>query len=211
MEQFLSRKKRVQSVLIISLLLFGLSACGSQESSKKNDSKKEYFTEMSKSKTPTEQLCRKGAPKKKHALLVGISEYDSSTDWERLNSVNDIAQIRKALHRQGFKYSDIHELSDGMATKQNIVKVFREELIEGSCPGDVVVFHFSGHGQQITDAGERKDEIDGYDEALVPYDAPQNSQDGYQGDKHLRDDTVNDLLWDVRERGWTFRKRHSIP
>ena len=43
-------------------------------------------------------------------------------------------------------------------------------LIEVSAADDVVVLHYSGHGDQLTD--NDGDELDGYDEVLVPYGAP---------------------------------------
>ena len=58
--------------------------------------------------------------------------------------------------------------------------------------------HFSCHGQQITDVN--KDEAlvnsrDKYDEALIPYDASVSyGWNGYKGEKHLLDDTLNEWL-----------------
>src|SRR5262249_49864482 len=57
------------------------------------------------------------------------------------------------------------------------------------------------HGQQITD--DDGDEIDGYDEALVPYDAPMVPRDappGYKGERHLRDDEINRVLGELRRK-----------
>lgn len=39
-----------------------------------------------------------------------------------------------------------------------------KELVAASRPGDVLFFHFSGHGTQVPDDGES----DGYDEAICP-------------------------------------------
>ena len=45
------------------------------------------------------------------------------------------------------------------------------------------------------------DEIDGYDESLVPYDAPMNYQKGvYEGENHLIDDEFGVLLSELREK-----------
>ena len=58
--------------------------------------------------------------------------------------------------------------------------------------------HFSCHGQQITDVNKDEalvDSRDKYDEALVPYDACVSyGWNGYKGEKHLLDDTLNEWL-----------------
>jgi hypothetical protein len=53
-------------------------------------------------------------------------------------------------------------------------------LIAGAQPGDVLVFHYSGHGSQVDD--QNSDEWDCYDEILVPYD--------HDWDNPLRDDDL---------------------
>ena len=62
----------------------------------------------------------------------------------------------------------------------------------------MLVFHYSGHGQQITD--DNGDEPDGYDETIVPYDAPMRAEAGYRGDKHLRDDELARKLLALRAK-----------
>jgi hypothetical protein len=41
-------------------------------------------------------------------------------------------------------------------------------LVEGSKPGDSLVFYFCGHGSRVKD--RNMDEVDGYDEAICPVD-----------------------------------------
>jgi len=48
-----------------------------------------------------------------------------------------------------------------------------DKLAQSSGAGDVVVIHFSSHGQQLEDDGD--DEMDKLDEAIVPYDAVYSS------------------------------------
>ncbi|MBD0259733.1 MAG: caspase family protein, partial [Cytophagales bacterium] len=63
----------------------------------------------------------------------------------------------------------------------------------------VVFLHFTGHGQQIVD--DNDDETDGFDEALIPIDAPYNyRQKGYHGENHLRDDEFGRLLDRMRRK-----------
>ena len=128
----------------------------------------------------------------KLALIVAIGTYDSVTGWKSISSLNDINYMKPALLGQGFTEDNIEILRNEQATKSGIVDAI-DRLISKAKPGDIVVFHFSGHGQQIYD-DERKDEADGYDEALVPYNANMRYGGGYTGQNHLRDDELGDKL-----------------
>lgn len=130
----------------------------------------------------------------KRALIVAISKYKPGTGWNDLASANDIPLIKEALLKQGFKEADIVVMKDAACTKEGILNGIQKHLIEKSAPGDICVFHFSGHGEQVYD--NNGDEDDGYDEALVPYDAPMEYQPGV--DKHLRDDDFGTKLQDLR-------------
>ncbi len=135
---------------------------------------------------------------RKIALLVGISRYAPSGGWADLHTEADLERMRAALEAQGFPPDDIHTLHDKDADRKGIEAAFRKHLIGGAAPGAVVVFHYSGHGQRITD--DDHDELDGYDEALVPFDAPRRLVDGYDGGKHLRDDDLHDWLRELRRK-----------
>jgi hypothetical protein len=131
----------------------------------------------------------------KRALIVAIGNYPEVTGWKSISSLNDIAIIQGALSKQGF--SDISVIKDGEATKAGIVKALNE--LKSRClPGDIVVVHFSSHGQQITD--NNRDEIDGYDEAIVAYGAPAVYDPGYEGENHLRDEELGEKLDDIRQQ-----------
>ena len=133
----------------------------------------------------------------KHALLVGVSAYPSDSGWSTLSSKNDIEHIMTALLDLGFEESDIEILLDEQATKNGIVSSF-EALARRVSPGDLVYVHFSGHGQQVID--DNGDEIDGLDEALVPYDSPLKFLKGVnEGQFLLRDDELNLLCAAVRQ------------
>lgn len=133
----------------------------------------------------------------KRALIVAIGSYPANSGWTRLSSANDARLMRTILISQGFKDSNINTLVDEKATKANILKSL-ENLITQSNKSDVIVFHFSGHGQQIAD--KNGDELDGYDEALIPYDARKSASAQYHGDKHLLDDELNGFLYRLREK-----------
>lgn len=136
--------------------------------------------------------------KNKRALIIAIGGYPKSSEWESLSSVNDIELIKSTLLINQFKDENIQIISDSLATKQNIVDaIIQIEKI--SMEGDIIVIHFSGHGQQIMD-NNNFDEIDGYDESLIPYDAKPVYNKDYKGENHLRDDEILVLLNKIRKR-----------
>ena len=112
---------------------------------------------------------------RKLALLIGINQYKrNSSGWIPLKGcVTDIQLQRELLiNCFGFQSQDILTLSDRAATRQNILTAFEEHLIKQAQPGDVVVFHFSGHGSRVQD----KDSQDGFNGTIVPIDSPNNDQ-----------------------------------
>jgi len=111
---------------------------------------------------------------RKLALLVGINAYGSQeTGWSALQGCVTDVQMQEALlvHRFGFNPNDILTLTDEAATREGILTAFREHLIKQAQPGDVVVFHFSGHGSRIIDPQPYQDESP-LNSTLVPIDAP---------------------------------------
>lgn len=104
------------------------------------------------------------------ALLVGVSKYQPGPDaWRELHTEKDIDQMKEVLVRHhGFQEAAIYTLRNEQATGAGIKRAFRKHLIDKASLGAVVVFLFSGHGQQILD--DSGDEMDGLDESLVPYD-----------------------------------------
>ncbi len=131
----------------------------------------------------------------KYALIVAISNYAPSTGWNKLNSENDIPLIKESLKRQGFKEENIRILRDKEGTKNGILTAMQQQFVGKAKPGDICVFHFSGHGQQVMD--DNGDEADGYDEALVTYDSPMEYTPGVE--KHLRDDVFGTELEKIRK------------
>lgn len=110
---------------------------------------------------------------RKLALLVGINKY--SDDLNPLQGcVNDIdMQQQLLINRFGFHPKDIIILTDAQATRKGILEGFEEHLIKQAKPGDVVVFHFSGHGGLVSDPD--KDNPNGLNSTLIPVDSSYNS------------------------------------
>jgi hypothetical protein len=135
---------------------------------------------------------------KKIALLVGISKYEDYKSWKALSSLNDLKYLQTILMQQGFKKEDLFIVKENDATLKGILTAL-DNLAEKSQNGDIVYFHFSGHGQQIED--DNGDEADGYDEALVPYDAKgKYDAVNYTGQSHLRDDVLGVKLENIRKK-----------
>lgn len=86
---------------------------------------------------------------RKLALLVGINNYKDAPLQGCLTDVE--LQKQLLIHRFGFNPQDILTLTDEQATRQGMLTAFEEHLIKQAKPGDVVVYHFSGHGSQIAD------------------------------------------------------------
>jgi metacaspase-1 len=123
----------------------------------------------------------------KHALLVGINNYSTINNLQ--GCVNDVTNMRSILKTFfAFTNNDIRVLTDERATKKNILDRL-EKMVTGSKPGDVAIFHFSGHGSQIRD--RENDELnDHMDELICPYDM--NWDDGFITDDMLK--TILDKL-----------------
>jgi hypothetical protein len=125
----------------------------------------------------------------RHALLVGIDEYQRPPGYDRgaggymegqtpaglprrssffdlHGAKNDVEAMGAVVKRFGFE--DVHFLKDGAATRERILTDFQRYLIDAASPGDVCLFYYSGHGSRVRNSlGDPK----GYDESLVPTDS----------------------------------------
>lgn len=129
----------------------------------------------------------------KQAIVIAIAEYPSESGWSSISSDKDVELLLPVYEAQGFQNPVV--VRDKAANKEGILSAMRN--FRDRCkPGDIVLVHYSGHGQQIAD--NNGDEPDGLDEALVAWGAPAEYYNGYNGEKHLRDDEFNELLLDIR-------------
>ncbi|HEY9692396.1 MAG TPA: caspase family protein [Oculatellaceae cyanobacterium] len=116
---------------------------------------------------------------RKLALLVGINTYPNNERFSNLNGCVTDVDLQEALliHRFGFNKKDILRLTsdatrDKLPTRSNILQAFEDHLINQAKTGDVVVFHFSGHGSQLAEIDPCRN-ID-FNSTLVPADETQN-------------------------------------
>ncbi len=130
----------------------------------------------------------------KRALVVAIGDYRDGRTWKHISSVEDLVYIRAGLGKFGFTTDHIDTLKNEQATKAAILNAL-DKLASTSGAGDHIVFYFCGHGQQIMDNNGMPDEDDGYDEALVTYNAAgMYNPTGDTGQNHLRDDELGQKL-----------------
>lgn len=134
---------------------------------------------------------------KKRALIIAVGAYPKESEWMQISSLNDVPLIKQSLLENGFLENDIQLLLNENATKKGIEDAL-SKLLSISLPGDIVVIHYSGHGQQIAD--DNGDEVDDKDEAIVPYDAYPYYSDTYKGEKHLRDDEIGKIINNFRNK-----------
>jgi metacaspase-1 len=117
------------------------------------------------------------------ALLCGVNEYQIPGANLR-GCVNDVENIRGVLEDVcGFEASDITVLINEQVTKAAI-ETELAKLVSGAAAGDVLYFHFSGHGSNVAD--KDGDEPDGRDEIFCPNDL--------DWDDPLLDDSIRKLL-----------------
>ncbi|BBD63356.1 peptidase C14 caspase catalytic subunit p20 (plasmid) [Nostoc sp. HK-01] len=122
------------------------------------------------------QVLSQSTPRKL-ALLVGINNYLNNERGDNLRGcITDVDLQEKLLtHRFGFEPNNILRLTtdpaDKQPTRKNILEAFEEHLIKQAKPGDVVVFHFSGHGSRLRDPDPiQQCRDDDYNSTLVPSD-----------------------------------------
>ena len=139
----------------------------------------------------------------KMALLVAVGQYPPASRIRPIASITDLKYIKAALNKHGFADKNIQTLVNAKATRQGILTSL-SAMARKAKKNDVIVISFGSHGQQIRDQRTvelGKDEDDGYDEALLPYDAKGTySPTGYRGEKHLRDDDLFPILQEIRRK-----------
>lgn len=101
----------------------------------------------------------------KKALLIGINRY-KIPGADLRGCVNDVNNLKAALLKHfSFQEKNIKILTDLRATKKAMQDGITR-LVKGAKRGDVLLFHYSGHGSNVPD--DSGDEADSRDEILCP-------------------------------------------
>lgn len=130
------------------------------------------------------------------ALIIANGDYMEETKWLDISSLSDIEIVKEALLMKGFQEDHITVVTNADYDAMN--KAFTDFTTK-LVPEAVAVVHYSGHGQQIFD--DNGDEVDGYDEAIIPIDAYANyNKDGYKGARHMRDEKTGTYLKEMRRK-----------
>ena len=127
------------------------------------------------------------------ALCVGINEFASLPRSSWLSGcVNDAEDMAKALKKHGFSGRGVTVITDGDATRKNVLAALTK-LVSKAKAGDHLVFSFSSHGTQVPNKTGDDDEPDGLDEAFACHDIRQ-SGDSWDRNTVIVDDELRDLF-----------------
>jgi hypothetical protein len=102
----------------------------------------------------------------KKALLCGLN-YIGVPGAALSGCINDVNNVKKVLEPLGYQITLLTDQTTIKPTKQNILDQLNV-LIQGSQVGDILYFHYSGHGAAVKDLDG--DEKYGMDSVLVPLD-----------------------------------------
>lgn len=157
---------------------------------------------------------------KKFGLFVGINAYTGGINPLK-GCVNDATQMRDVMMSKfGFKAADTTLLTDAQATRDGILANLNKYAAQAGV-GDLVVFHYSGHGTLFPD--KYSEEIDEskliymeapdekgvmeviyergtYDSAIVPYDA-RSKTSGKSWRNLILDDELYAILGGITRKG----------
>jgi hypothetical protein len=110
------------------------------------------------------------------ALFIGINYF--GTNAELRGCINDVKNVSQLVcQRFGFQnclyLTDDQQDQSKKPTYDNIINAMRW-LTDGAKPGDSLFFHYSGHGGTAKDS--ETDEIDGFDETILPLEYTSSGQ-----------------------------------
>jgi hypothetical protein len=123
-----------------------------------------------------EEFVRSACNGNKKALFIGINY--TGTQAELKGCINDVRNISELVCRRfGFQnclyLTDEQQDPEKKPTYDNIIEGMKW-LVQGAQPNDSLFFHYSGHGGTAKDS--QNDEIDGFDETILPLDYAKNGQ-----------------------------------
>ena len=120
---------------------------------------------------PLTSMANVQASRRRRDLLIGINY--KGTRAALRGCINDANNMQRLLIQHGFPNDGSHmvKLVDDsrdrnyMPTRENILRAC-QWLLQGVSKGDVLFFHYSGHGAQVPDRTGM--ESDGYNETILP-------------------------------------------
>nr|4AFP_A Chain A, Metacaspase Mca2 [Trypanosoma brucei] len=123
------------------------------------------------------------------ALFIGINYYGTSAALS--GCCNDVKQMLATLQKKGLPINEAVILVDednfpgrtDQPTRDNIVR-YMAWLVKDAKPGDVLFFHYSGHGTQCKSRGDSDEK---YDQCIAPVD--------FQKSGCIVDDDIHKLLF----------------
>lgn len=123
-----------------------------------------------KSKEDTSTVYIGARPPQRWALVIGIADY-SGKDSDLWHPDEDAKEMQRELLESGYPDSNVRVLLNRKATAQAILDAI-EWLVSNEQAGDEVVFFYSGHGFNATDAENWDDDVesDHSDEGIVSHD-----------------------------------------
>ena len=140
-------------------------------------------------------------------MLVGINKYPNLPLRGCLTDVE--LQRHLLIYRFGFNPKDIYTLTDEKATRDGILAAFEEYLINQVKPGDVVVYHYSGHGSQALDPDpivvDPTNQNPGINSTFVPFDGDLSDEELTKGSvvKDIMGHTLFLLMSAVKSENFT--------
>ena len=123
---------------------------------------------------------------RKKAVYVGINYIGQKSELKGcINDVRNISQLfsKKYGFTQAVILTDDNPDDSKKPTYDNIISAMKW-LVSDAKEDDSLIFHFSGHGGTVKDADG--DEMDGFDESIMPCDYLTNGQ--------IVDDEIYDIL-----------------
>lgn len=172
----------VLSALLLSLSLLRMQGTPSLQAAPSQLSSSAHTTPIAALAS-----ARTGTEGTKRALLIGINEYKAASVSDLGGCVNDVELMKSLLvGKFDFPAENVLVLRDAQATRNAILDAIQKHLIEPAGPNDVLLLHYSGHGSQMTDVSG--DELDTFDETIVPHDSRQG------GVFDISDDELNGLV-----------------
>lgn len=151
-----------------------------------------------------------GQEPRKLALMIGINKYKNlGRRFQLKGCVNDQKMLKGIiLERFGFQEKNIQTLFDEQATRNNIIRGLDRLAGMGEYEGnplvqegDFVMVSYSGHGSRLKEPPDQRDEVDGYDSTVVPYDSDRRRPSGKGGPNlDITDDELHERFLKIQER-----------